>query len=230
MPRTRRTRFAAEVGGERRQHGDAAADGRLEAERDTALPGGRLQLRSAPREERLVRGDHGAPGPQRRLDETSGRVEPADEFDYDVDVVTTGQERGVRDPLDAGEVEVARPVRVGLGDDGKLEPGARPRRGRGDRGLTIERRGRPRRRRCRARRVRREGTVGAGVVRCGSDAGCVTGGIVGVAPPVRRDGPLRSTSFSLGTGSRAGSGSARLHSRPMSRTAAVSPDRRHPSP
>ena len=80
---------------QRPDHRDGAGDRRLVEEVHPGGGGHFGQLRAGDGEQRLVAGDDGLAGAQRRLDELVGRVQAADELDHDVDVVARHQGGGV---------------------------------------------------------------------------------------------------------------------------------------
>ena len=76
-------------------HRNRRADGGLEAELDAALRGGREELGAAARDELLVRGHDGLPGPQQLEHVVARRLEPAHHL---------GDDRDLRVVADLGEV------------------------------------------------------------------------------------------------------------------------------
>ena len=144
-----------QVGGQRREHRDPAADGRLEAKHAAAPAGDRLQLRAVVGDDVLVRGDHRLAGPERRGDEGVGRLVAAHQLHDD---------RRSRDRRPGGPARRS-PGRPGSpGPRPARSPSRRRRRGRGAIRRTGRasraapgRRARRSRRRCRRRAPRRGG-------------------------------------------------------------------------
>ena len=104
----RAKRIAREPLAQRLHDRDGAADRGLEIERDVMFLGERRERDAMAREQRLVGGDHGLAGRERRLDRASRRIAlPAHQLDEHIDPGIGRERHRIGDPAQRLEVDAA---------------------------------------------------------------------------------------------------------------------------